>query len=1466
MSSAETAPPRDWMRLLARVLCAFFAILGLLPIALGFVAKSPDAQRWVTRETQRLLQRELSLSASYEIELSLWPFRVELSKLEIAASDGKGPALVLDRLTVAPRVFSLMDGRIDVGEVEVEGARGRLVVEGGRLMNVVYRVPEAAASPASRRAPFSSLSLSDAELELRVDGIDVHLGSVDLDVFPEAGSNYEVALRIGESRVAVPQERYPENPHAAATWDSDVLCQLDARVRIEPQSFLIRRLSLIGAADIDPRAGTIPDCANQGDDDPGRVALRANQLRLTAGDAAAPWLVQGDILARVPIDLANRVAPAKHPFRGWLALHGQVRYDGSTRLPQYQGKLKLGELEVDDKVLLQGADGDVEILGDEVVVPRLSVKYGTGNVEIEDVRFSPFAPGTPLFAKSAVVSKVPFPNLMQNLRITNDTIVYFMIETATLEDFGGTLSPLKLDGNMAAEVTNFEIFRGSHKSPARKHMFGLNSRGFTRGTFSVRPGSVQFNDQHVHFGTSSLFTNVHVGTSEGIFLETWQSKIDLADVTPLLTIPMKGVLRFDARMEGARSDPLLTSELSIEGLDFGGFPIGDLERSKLSFRPLWLELDAATLKKGESRIQLPKVRFDFDAGPDLEIQATAKSEKMRVVDFFSMWHFEKDPLWQDVNGLTAIDARIHYTMGGPSDHCGGGVLLVDAALDMAEMSMFGESYDGGHVEGQLRWTDREASYHGLELDVPTVELRKGSGTILGNFQLSPGAKVRGNIVATGIPLNELDALGKVNNVALGSLSSVIQVSGTLDQMSAQAQIDVGPVVVGRSQLLPSTLHVALEPAGPSTEFVPDSLTGCGRKIPLPGTTSGEGEGEDVATGKYTVSGSLFGGQVALDGLTITQQRSQVLKGRVAVNQLDLGPMLELVPEIALLKERPSAKLSADIDIASWPLDNFAGARATAQLTALQARFRDLQVRVEPSPKVELEGGGVAVEQATLRVVVGGGAPTTLELSGAVRNLHADPSLDAAVRLRPLALAAQGTFPGTRRVEGTLEGQIRVTGPLDKPSYSGGLRLEDGLVEFRGAPMSLSDVQVSLKLDNEGLNIERATAAMGSGAVSATGTVPLRGFRPGAFQGQVVARDIALPLTAGVEITVDAELEGSWNPNPTETGEPALPKIGGEVLIKSFEYTRAVTMNADIATLTGRPKRTQFESYDPDKDLVELDVLITSKGSLQLNNNLIEANLDLEPPGLRLTGTNQRFGLRGSVKVLPGGRIRFRRNDFEVQSGEVQFEDATRVSPRVDVTAVTDYRRFSNTTQSGVSTSAATSTSAQSAAGSTAGQWRISMHAHGDAENLKLDLTSQPKLSQDDIFLLLTVGLTRAELDQAQSASVGESVALEALGSLTGADSAVSEAIPAIDEFRLGSSYSARTGRTEPTVTVGKRLSERIRAYVTSGISESREVRSNLEWRLKPGVSVEGSYDNVNDVSSSNLGNLGADIRWRLEFE
>jgi translocation and assembly module TamB len=172
------------------------------------------------------------------------------------------------------------------------------------------------------------------------------------------------------------------------------------------------------------------------------------------------------------------------------------------------------------------------------------------------------------------------------------------------------------------------------------------------------------------------------------------------------------------------------------------------------------------------------------------------------------------------------------------------------------------------------------------------------------------------------------------------------------------------------------------------------------------------------------------------------------------------------------------------------------------------------------------------------------------------------------------------------------------------------------------------------------------------------------------------------------------------------------------------------------------------------------------------------------------------------------------------------------------------------------------------AGSTRGGalWRITLHAFGDADNLRVDLTSEPSLSQEDIVLLLAVGMTRAELDQLQASSIGTSIALNYLGAASGADRAVKQALPIIDDFRFGSAYSTATGKTEPQLTIGKRLTNDIRASVTAGLSEDRELRSNIEWRLNNRLSVQGSYDNITDISSSALGNLGVDFRWRLEFE
>ena len=132
--------------------------------------------------------------------------------------------------------------------------------------------------------------------------------------------------------------------------------------------------------------------------------------------------------------------------------------------------------------------------------------------------------------------------------------------------------------------------------------------------------------------------------------------------------------------------------------------------------------------------------------------------------------------------------------------------------------------------------------------------------------------------------------------------------------------------------------------------------------------------------------------------------------------------------------------------------------------------------------------------------------------------------------------------------------------------------------------------------------------------------------------------------------------------------------------------------------------------------------------------------------------------------------------------------------------------------------------------------------------------------------LLSVTLRFSASPRAWSVIRQTPAALVLAAALTGADKAVKTIVPLIDEFRFGTGYSTRTGQVEPTVTVGKRITDSVRASVTTGVSETREVRSNVEWRLNRQMSVQGSYDNLNDVSSSPVGNLGVDLRWRLEFE
>jgi len=627
--------------------------------------------------------------------------------------------------------------------------------------------------------------------------------------------------------------------------------------------------------------------------------------------------------------------------------------------------------------------------------------------------------------------------------------------------------------------------------------------------------------------------------------------------------------------------------------------------------------------------------------------------------------------------------------------------------------------------------------------------------------------------------------------------------------------------------------------------------------------------------------------VKLQNVVITKQKAPVLSGRIDLARFDLGPIGKLLVS------------DAEADPANGPASAMLGGEITGELVVDRIATDDilhakghftpramrvtrggqaLSLRTSPSSApgvplgppivIALADDDLSIPPITFDLAAPNGFKGAFAVKGAIKKVTRGAELALDAELSPIDLGILvGVVPRMTRALGSLTGSVKLRGKATQPEFDGQLKVRSGEFGFKGLPGGITEVEIDMVADENEARITRASGHFLGGDIGVTGRMPLKGGQLGVAEAVVTGRQLFIAPQEGVKATVDADLQVSLNPTAA-TAQGRLPFVGGEVNITSFEYTRPITI--DLTGFRGS-KRTVVDNYDPTLDSVALGFDVRSRAPLRIRNNLVDAQLGIDPRGLRVTGTNQRIGLRGEMTTLLGGHVRVFANDFEVQKGTIRFDDPTRIAPHVDITATTEYRRYNNTLATaggGANTTggAGATTGSISSGGRGGGLWRITLHAYGDADDLKIDMTSDPALSREDIFFLLTIGLTRAEVDQVRAGSVYASAAFEAIGTVSGVDRAVKQAIPVIDDFRPGTAYSPRTGRVEPNITVGRRLGENVRARLTSGLAEDPQLRSTIEWRLGRSFTVEPSYDRINTVSSSNVGNFGVDFRWRLEFD
>ncbi|HXX70408.1 MAG TPA: translocation/assembly module TamB domain-containing protein [Polyangiaceae bacterium] len=1478
-----------WDRRIARAVCVVLSLLGLLPFLATMVVRSSWARAWAARETQRLLAAQ-GIAATYAPSLRVSPLSVELDRVIVQSTDGGAPALVSNRVLVRPKVFALLAGKLAIDGIDVDAPQIRAVVRGSKVANL--SLPQQPGTGGPIHAPFTTFSMTDGVVDLDIDGIVVHARSLDVDVTADddrrVGSSFDIAVRASDAKI----HRWRTSGHARVS-DDDAICSLETRGRIEPDSVVVRRFDAVAVADFDPSEAAPPPC------DPGdqrRVELSLGHVAVRWPRSGSPWpAVSGHVHVRAPVVLAARVAPLPD-IDGWVGADVDVRYAADTAIPDLNGTLEAHGIRVAQYAFAQELHSELTVRRNVVRSPKTTVRLANGMVTLTDTVVEPLAAGVRLERTRLDASGVDFTTLLRNLGVHPSSWVGWDIREIHAPLLTGTLAPLKIDGELAAKTGVFGVYDRPAEDPARERLFGF-SEAQVSAHLTIHPDAIKFFDLHASLPHSHADGGfVSLGFHNDLRVEVPRLHADLDDISPVGPVPMHGILEASAHVGGVFQRPLPQGDVkSAIGLVVASVAFGDLSAGHISVDVDKPELDLSDVRarRGESPYEVSTGRLSFRGGRGFVVDARASSDKLRLRDFLSMFSLETDPRFDGLEAEIATGADVHVAVGGPEDACASGFVAVGARSHLRNVEIYGEQFAKGDADVVLKWFDRDQGLAGADIDVRSFVLDKvqtatgtrigATGTVVGSATIRRGGALAANVAIEGVPLGRIDALGTLQHDVEGRVSGIAHVTGTVDDFSpdagftVRAGVDVSGTRVRDVALADSHLDVMMTHRMPR----PTRSTGrsrCGALLAPPFDRAAYLA--DTSThGEWTVNGSLLGGQLNLSQVVLTRARQPRITGRASLRGLDAGALARIVspPSRSEAGDSLAGRQAHAIGGQIWGelivddgwVDSPSKSRARLFLGPTIVS-RDRQTVTLQPPRDPLVLADDALSVPTLEVVLDtqGGFRGGFQISGHVSRVTTRPTLAIEARIEPVDLAVlQKIVPSIERASGRLDGNVHIDGEARSPDISGEVHAIGDEIEVRGLPSALSELRLDVQASSNQLTAS-GTGKFAGGTIAAHAAIPVRGFDLGPLESRIALQGLRLNPEDGVVASVDGDLRVAYDPK-AEGVAAALPHVTGDVTIDSLSYTRPITFNLDLTS--AHAKRTLVNAYDPSLDFVVFSVGIKSRIPVVIKNNLIEVQLAIDSGVIQASGTNQRVGLRGALRALPGGRFHFQGNDFDVQQALIRFDDPTRVDPNVDITAVTEYRQYSDTS-AGTSTGATTGggPSAQSAGSTRSGsQWRITMHAYGDADNVHVELTSEPALSQDDIVLLLAVGMTRAELDQLQTTGIGgigESVALNVIGEATGANRAVKQAIPIIDDFRFGSAYSTVTGKTEPQLTIGKRLTNDLRASVQAGLTEDRELRANIEWRLNNRLSIQGSYDNINDVSSSALGNLGVDLRWRLDFE
>jgi translocation and assembly module TamB len=415
------------------------------------------------------------------------------------------------------------------------------------------------------------------------------------------------------------------------------------------------------------------------------------------------------------------------------------------------------------------------------------------------------------------------------------------------------------------------------------------------------------------------------------------------------------------------------------------------------------------------------------------------------------------------------------------------------------------------------------------------------------------------------------------------------------------------------------------------------------------------------------------------------------------------------------------------------------------------------------------------------------------------------------------------FPDMEDLMGTVRFGLSLKGPAANLAVTGDLYLDDVSYYIMYNDQLVHNVNGHIRLEGNQAVIQDLKGMLDTGSFSLGGKVALKDFKPVNIdlEARAVSLPITVPDTMNLLIEAKAELRG--------TQDSTL--LTGNALILEGTYYKDVQLNL-IAEVGQRITSGRVRAEAPRKPLdlpflreMELDVTVSRRGNVSIENNLTEATLN---PDLQITGTLNDPVITGRVSVMQG-TVTYQKNTFDITRGEINFSNPYRTRADVDVSAQGKVR-----------------------------DWTITLEVTGPLDNLNINLSSNPTADNATILSLLATGKTPDELAgrPGTAAASPSNLLAEVLANTYGG---TVKKTTGLDIFQLESGTQQTGSQTQDIkITVGEKLTRRLTLKYSVATEDNELTRTTTaEYMLLENILLNGFQDSK--------GGFGGDVQFRLEF-